>query len=60
MERHLDENEIALYVEAIESGTVDGLPEEILGHVEACLECKCEIMAIFEIAVYPILRGHRD
>jgi hypothetical protein len=49
MERHLDENEIAQYVDAIEAGTVDRLPEEVLRHVEGCLECKGEIVEVMEL-----------
>jgi hypothetical protein len=49
MERHLDENEIAQYVDAIAAGTEDRLPEEARAHVEGCLECKMEIVEAVEL-----------
>ena len=46
---HLDENEIAACVDAIGMETVDRLSKEILAHLEKCLECKREIMEVWEI-----------
>jgi len=49
MERHLTEQEIAQYVDAIEAETANQLPENILAHVEECLECKIEIVEVREL-----------
>lgn len=51
MDRHLDENEIAQYVEAIEAGKQDELPEEIRAHVEECFECKVEVIEMWKLLV---------
>ncbi len=40
---HLTEKQPALYVDAL---TFNQLPEEILVHVEECLECKVEIICM--------------
>ena len=55
MGEHLDENEIAAYVEAIEAGNLDGLPEEIRDHVEGCLECKREIVELWGLVTDSML-----
>lgn len=44
---HLDEQELAQYVDALISDKQDHLPEEILEHVEECLECKLEVMEVW-------------
>jgi hypothetical protein len=56
MNRHLAENEIAQYVDALVSNKQDQLPEKILEHVEECLECKKEIMDAWGLLEYiPLL-----
>jgi len=42
---HLDEQELATYVEALLIDEQGQLPE----HVEECLECKMEIMEVWEL-----------
>ncbi len=49
MEKHLTEEEIALYVDAIEAWKQDQLPAEILAHVEECLECKIEVVELLKL-----------
>ena len=49
---HLDENEIAAYVESIEAGNLERLPENVRDHVEECLECKVEIMEALELVLH--------
>jgi hypothetical protein len=49
MENHLDENEIAQYMDAIEAGKQDELTTEIRAHVEECFECKVEIVETLEL-----------
>ncbi len=51
MKRHLDENEIAAYVDALEAGTQDTLSERILDHVEECIECKMEIVDVYNLRI---------
>jgi hypothetical protein len=48
--KHLDENEIAAYIEAIIAEKTDELPVNILDHVEECLECKKAIVDTVEIS----------
>ena len=49
MESHLDENEIAAYVDALREDLQDQLPGEILEHVAKCFECKVEIIEVWEL-----------
>ena len=49
MESHLDENEIAAYVDALREDLQDQLPGEILEHVAECFECKVEIIEVWEL-----------
>ena len=49
MERQLTEEEIALYVDALELKKLEGLPEAIVDHVQECLECKMEIVEVWEL-----------
>lgn len=49
MERHLTDEEIALYVEALELKKQERLSEAILDHVQECLECKMEIVEVWEL-----------
>lgn len=51
---HLTENEIAQYVDALVSDKQDQLPEEILEHVEECVECKMEIIEV-ALLIEPVL-----
>ena len=47
MEKHLIVQEIGQYVDALENETVTRLPEEILIHVKECLDCKVEIVEVW-------------
>jgi hypothetical protein len=62
METHLDENEIALYVDAIEAENQDELSKEILDHVEECSKCKMEIVEVYDLrmSVIPSPRDKRE
>ncbi len=46
---HLNENGIALYVDAIKLEQIDKLPAAIVHHVEQCEECKMQIMEVAEL-----------
>lgn len=46
MERHLTEEEIALYVDALVLDNQDELPEEVQEHVAECFERKVEIICV--------------
>ena len=48
-EGHLDENHIALYVDALILDKVEKLPIPVLEHVEDCMDCKKDIIELFEI-----------
>ena len=45
----MTENEFAQYLDALVSDKEDQPPEEILEHVEECLECKFEVMEVREL-----------
>lgn len=45
---HLDENELALYVEYLRNET-DRVPEKLIRHVETCSYCRAELMAITDL-----------
>ena len=49
---HLDENEIARFVDALRMDTQDQLPEEIREHVAECFHCKMELIAMWEIVEF--------
>lgn len=44
MDKHLTENEITLYIDALVLNIQDHLPEEIRDHVAECFECKVEFL----------------
>ena len=46
---HLSEEQLALYVDALVFDKQGQLPEEFLGHVEECLECKISIMTVLDL-----------
>jgi hypothetical protein len=46
---HLNQEEIALYVDALKLSKIDQLPEELLIHVADCEECKTEITEVFSL-----------
>ena len=46
---YITEKEIAQYVDAVEDETQSELPEATLVHVEDCLECKIEILEVWEL-----------
>jgi hypothetical protein len=48
VDNHLTELELARYVDALVSDKQDQLPE----HVEECLECKVEIMKVWELVEF--------
>ena len=48
-QHHLDENGIALYVDALHLEHLSQLPKEILQHVEHCEECKLQIVEVFDL-----------
>ena len=54
---HLDENEIAQYVDAQMLDTQNQLPAEMLEHVEDCFECKVEIMEVIELMECLLISG---
>jgi len=45
---HLDENELAQYIEYLRRET-DHVPEELIHHVESCSHCRAEIMAMTDM-----------
>ena len=62
---HLSEEELALYVEGMKLDVSRRLPERLLAHVEGCLNCKVELMELFELVdaldervPYLTLKGH--
>jgi hypothetical protein len=48
-EGHLDDNNIALYVDALILDKIETLPTSVLEHVEDCMECKTSIMGLYGI-----------
>ena len=46
---HLDEQELAQYVDALINDKQGQLPEYILQHVEECAECKIGITEVLEL-----------
>ena len=46
---HLNEQELAQYVDALMSHEQGQLPEYILGHVKECLKCKVKIIEVWEL-----------
>lgn len=48
-EGHLDDNNIALYVDALILDKVEALPASVLEHVEDCMKCKTSIIGLFEV-----------
>ncbi len=44
---HLEEEGVALYVDALRSGDIAALPADILSHVEDCLECKKQVTGVY-------------
>lgn len=51
MESHLDENELAQYVEAIALNRQNELPKGILEHIAQCFECKVEVLEVLELVL---------
>jgi hypothetical protein len=47
--RHLNEEGVALYVDALKLERTSGLPENILRHVEKCRRCKVEIAGLYTL-----------
>ena len=47
--KHLNEEEIALYVDAITLNKQERLPNTLLQHVEECEECKSSIIGVVDI-----------
>lgn len=45
---HLDENELAQYIEYLRSER-DQVPEELISHVESCSYCRAEVMAMSDL-----------
>lgn len=43
---HLNEEAVALYIDALKLNKVDLLPDDLLEHISVCLECKKAIMEI--------------
>lgn len=54
-EGHLNEEYIALYVDALILSKVDNLPLPVLEHVEDCMQCKTGIIDLYEI-----LKDHKE
>ena len=46
---HLNEENIALYLDALSLDKVEKLPVPVLEHVEDCMDCKTDIIDLFEI-----------
>jgi hypothetical protein len=58
---HLNGEGVALYVDALKLGRMDGLPPSMLDHVRACMECKQEITGLFALVAdeqYPRSEPH--
>ena len=51
MNKHLDHNDINLYVHAIILNRVENLPDELKEHVEDCMICKERIIELQQILV---------
>ena len=49
MDNRTTENEFAQYLDALVSDKEDQPPEEILEHVEECLEYKFEVMEVVDV-----------
>lgn len=48
-EGHLDDNAIALYVDALILDKVEAQPASVLQHVEDCMQCKTSIIGLYEV-----------
>lgn len=48
MDKHLTEQELAQYVDALVLEKQDQLPEDMREHAAECRECKVEVMEIME------------
>lgn len=46
---HLNEEGVALYVDALKLNTVEQLPEPVLEHVSECATCKLNIEGLFQL-----------
>ena len=46
---HLNEEGIALYVDALKLNTLEQLPEPVLEHVSECAACKLNIEELFQL-----------
>jgi negative regulator of sigma E activity len=46
--KHLSDQEICLYVDALKLGGTEHLPHDIVEHVSDCLQCKREIMQLYD------------
>jgi hypothetical protein len=58
---HLNEEELAFYVEALRLRRMEALPSDVLEHVQSCMECKKAIMEISSLVpdeVYSKGGGH--
>lgn len=52
-DRHLSDEGVALYVDALNLGKEDQLPEKIVAHVEDCPTCKAAIFELHEVMPEP-------
>jgi hypothetical protein len=46
---HISEQEICLYVDALKLDKTDHLPQNLVDHVSTCMECKTEIMRLYDV-----------
>jgi hypothetical protein len=46
---HISEQEICLYVDALKLERTERLPQKLVDHVSSCMECKKEIMQLYDI-----------
>ena len=59
-QQHLNENGIALYVDALQVDHLSKLPKEILQHVEHCEECKLQIVEVSDLIQEHVKEGIRQ
>ena len=46
---HISEEEICLYVDALKLEKTDRLPQNLVDHVSTCMDCKREIMQLYDV-----------
>ncbi|MGM0567217.1 MAG: hypothetical protein ACQESX_10705 [Bacteroidota bacterium] len=57
--KHLSEEQIAQYAEALASGKQEDLPEAILNHVKECDQCADEVMHVHEMLISEELKTQK-